>query len=89
MKRLTWTLAISIGVLLPVAVDAQSTPRGPSVKATTAAPKVPLRNPSLADAGPPPRNADGHADLNGMWDFLTGTPIERPAAFGTRLFLGI
>jgi hypothetical protein len=36
---------------------------------------------------PAPRNADGHADLNGVWSFATATPVERAPEFGTKLFL--
>ncbi len=28
-----------------------------------------------------PRNADGHSDLQGIWDFAQLTPLERPSAF--------
>jgi hypothetical protein len=38
-------------------------------------------------ATPAPRNADGHADLNGVWSFATATPLERSPEFGTKLFL--
>jgi hypothetical protein len=38
-------------------------------------------------ATPVPRNADGHADLNGVWSFATATPLERSPEFGTKLFL--
>jgi hypothetical protein len=40
-------------------------------------------------AGQParPRAADGHGDLNGVWNFSTITPLERPAEFAGREFL--
>jgi hypothetical protein len=34
-----------------------------------------------------PRTADGHPDLQGIYDVATITPLERPAALGTRLVL--
>ena len=32
----------------------------------------------------PARLADGRPDLQGVWDFRTATPFERPAQFGDR-----
>jgi hypothetical protein len=32
----------------------------------------------------PPRTGDGHPDLQGVWDFATITPFERPAEFGEK-----
>jgi hypothetical protein len=37
-------------------------------------------------SGAVPRLADGHPDLQGMWDYGTITPMERPIAFGTKAF---
>ena len=34
-----------------------------------------------------PRLADGRPDLNGVWDFRTLTPLERPVEFGEKAFL--
>src|SRR5262249_34135741 len=33
-----------------------------------------------------PRLADGKPDLQGVWDFRTITPLERPVALGTKVF---
>lgn len=32
----------------------------------------------------PPRNGQGHPDLQGIWDFRTLTPLERPVEFGDK-----
>ena len=34
------------------------------------------------------RTVDGHPDLQGVWNFSTITPLERPAEFAGREFLG-
>ena len=34
-----------------------------------------------------PRTADGHPDLQGIWNFSTITPLERPAEFADKPFL--
>ena len=59
----------------------------PKVDIVSAAPTVPLHNPHGPRPGPAPRNADGHPDLSGTWDFSVATPLERPPEFGDTLFL--
>ena len=34
-----------------------------------------------------PRTPDGHPDLQGIWDFRSATPLERPARFVGREFM--
>jgi hypothetical protein len=34
-----------------------------------------------------PRTPDGHPDLQGVWDYRTATPLERPAEFAGKEFL--
>jgi hypothetical protein len=64
------TFVIAIASLAPAPVAGQSPPS----TATTAA------------ATTLPRTADGHPDLQGVWDYRTITPLERPVALGTKAF---
>jgi hypothetical protein len=65
-------VVIAVALLAPAPVAGQS---GTSAtKAVAAAPWT------------LPRTADGQPDLQGVWDFRTITPMERPAALGTKAF---
>ena len=50
--------------------------------ACTAALSV-LAAPSAAAEYRPPRLADGHPDLQGVWDYVNATPLERPPGIAT------
>ncbi|MBI2186518.1 MAG: hypothetical protein HYU37_05265 [Acidobacteria bacterium] len=43
--------------------------------------------PAPAQSWTPPRTSDGQIDLQGVWDFSTITPLERPAGLGDKPFL--
>jgi hypothetical protein len=47
------------------------------------APKVAVK----AKTWTPSRTADGHVDLQGVYDFATATPLERPASLAGKQFL--
>src|SRR5437773_11821482 len=40
--------------------------------------------PAKTPAAPVPRTADGHPDLQGIWDFAQLTPFERPGEFANK-----
>jgi hypothetical protein len=50
-----------------------------------AAAQTPTKAVAAAPSGLP-RTADGHPDLQGVWDFRTLTPLERPVELGTKAF---
>jgi hypothetical protein len=41
---------------------------------------------ATATVAPAPRTADGQPDLQGVWDYRTITPLERPKELGTKAF---
>jgi hypothetical protein len=53
--------------------------------------QAPNATPSKGTAGTtkytPPRTADGHPDLQGVWDFRNVIPLERPAQYADKEFL--
>jgi len=89
---MTRRLLISLGVLgvaaavvslmaVPVAGQAQK-PAAPAAGARAATPAKPA-----ARAATPLRTPWGDPDLQGIWNFATSTPLERPAAVGEKAVL--
>ena len=48
---------------------------------------LPAVGQTAADAGSVPRTEWGHPDIQGIWDFRTVTPLERPAELADKEFL--
>jgi hypothetical protein len=69
-------VAIATCCLSPSRSDAQE-------RAGSAANRIPTR----ASAWVVPRTSDGQPDLQGVWDYRTATPLERPAQFKDKAFL--
>src|SRR6059036_3090266 len=57
---------------------------GLAVALAAAAPLAQAPRPAQAAL---PRTPDGHPDLQGIWDFRSATPLERPERFGGREFM--
>ena len=69
-----WLVA-AIVILIPAGVAGQAS--GPGAGA----------GPRVAKRWVMPRTPDGQPDLQGVWDFRTATPLERPGEFAGREFL--
>src|SRR5512134_3957928 len=65
-----WAVVTVIVSLSSVPVAAQTTPSASRSSPTT--------------RWSPPRTVDNQPDLQGVWDFGTLTPLERPAALGDK-----
>jgi len=78
MRSTRLIVAVAVASALTATLVGQSqTPRSSAAARPAAAAKPPLN----------PRTADGHPDLQGLYDLATLTPLERPAMFGNNLTL--
>ena len=51
------------------------------------APGAAMAQQAVSDTWTAPRTPDGHPDLQGVWDFRTITPLERPLELGDKAVL--
>jgi len=89
-----WIRSTALGVVLATLLflprfAAAQTPASASTKATgtTAGAQSKTHPAANTKAWTMPRTGDGHPDLHGYYNFLTVTPMERPAKYGNREFL--
>lgn len=72
----TALLTLAVNVYAQAAGTAKPVQTGTAAAAKAAAPTTPTRT-----AGGVPRTPWGHPDLQGVWDYWTFTPLERPAEY--------
>ena len=94
MSNRWWVPSTALGVVLAIVLfspkfAAAQAPSGSAAKkaAATAGPKSSTQPATNAKRWTMPRTQDGHPDLHGYYNFLTVTPLQRPAKYGNREFL--
>lgn len=81
MIRGTWRIVAASAIVVGAAFVPDPAAAQPAV-ADTGATRA-----AVAPAYVVPRTPDGHPDLQGVWDYRTATPLERPAQFKDTPFL--
>jgi hypothetical protein len=72
-----------VALVIAVALVAPGNVAGQTESATKAAA---AKTAASAKPWTPPRTPDGQPDLQGVWDYRTITPLERPKELGTKAF---
>src|ERR1700722_12589092 len=85
-------LSLTATLFAPTFLRAQSSstqlsPSGSAATKTASKTDVKTTANAKAKAWVMPRTPDGHPDLHGYYNFLSFTPMERPAKYGNREFL--
>jgi hypothetical protein len=80
--RVRTRLAHAVSLCVPVALLALLAALPAAEQSNTARAKTAPRSP--ATTGTMPRTAHGDPDIQGMWNFATATPMERPAELNER-----
>ena len=92
MSNRNWIRSTALGVVLAAGLLAPSfaaaqAPPSASAKAAATSAGSKAQSAESTKTAPIPRTADGHPDLHGYYNFLTVTPLQRPAKYGNREFL--
>src|SRR5262249_43083616 len=75
-----WAAALTILSLAPAPVKGQTAARATPLEKTTSGAQTPK-------TWTPPRTLTGEPDLQGVWDFRTVTPLQRPKELEGKEFL--
>src|SRR5437867_10599494 len=81
MSRRVLAAAAGVAIMSFVSIAEAAGGQGPQVSTSDAKSKI------APKPWTPPRTPWGHPDLQGVWDYRTITPLERPTALSGKEFL--
>src|SRR5438445_2112243 len=82
VARISWRPPMGFGRIFALAIAMSMLLRAPTPVAAQAS--AGTGKPAPAKTWTPPRSPDGQFDLQGVWEFSTITPLERPRAFADK-----